>query len=123
MNDKKIEMNVELMGVERIFTLVSILNNHKESLSDELIDKINELMDCEHIEINHAVWMKDFGGKFTCEPHIEEVESINPVLKTIKFGAKNKDGTLKLIGDSVVLGVKKLESFKAFSDGKLVIQW
>ena len=123
MIDKKIEINIELMGIERVFTLVSILNDYKESLPDELIDQINKLMDCKYVEIDHDTWMKDFGGKFTSEPHFEDLQSINPILKIIKFGVKNKDGTLKTIDNCVVLGVKKLESFKAFSDGKMVIQW
>jgi hypothetical protein len=119
-------MNIKIdsaMALEQVSTLAKLIIKYQDDIPKELKGCIEKLMDCEHVEINHDTWIKDFGGKFTCEPYFDDVESINPILKTIKFAAKNKDGTLKVIDDCVVLGVKKLESFKAFSDGKLVVQW
>ena len=119
-------MNIKVdssMVIGEVQTLAKLIIKYQDDIPKELKENIENLLNCEQVEINHDYWQKEYGGKFSCEPHIDDVESFNPILKTVKFASKNKDGTLKSIDDCIVLGVKRLERFKAFSDGQLVVQW
>lgn len=87
----KIEINIQ--DIDKVKTLVEVLNKNSEQLPKELIKEINNIADCKTFEYDRDYFLNK-GCVNVCVHadgyRIDNAISINPILKRIKV-AKGKD--------------------------------
>jgi hypothetical protein len=52
MGKSNLSVDVNVAGIDKIETLLSLLNKHKESLPEELVESLMDLADCDECEID-----------------------------------------------------------------------
>lgn len=82
---QKLKMEVSVTDVDKVQTLIELLNKHQDSLPRELIDSLHELADCEACEINwHWLNSRGISGRIENTLGLDRIVSVNPILKRVK---------------------------------------
>lgn len=122
----KIEFSIADSG--RIKTFISKLADNFEELPKSLQAELLDILNCEQFEYN-AEW---FNSKF---PNAEfkayadgelldvKVTSMNPHLKLVKYHVLNDQKEPLIKDGNFVIGELKVNSFRAYSDNKLIMRW
>lgn len=95
---------IEIQNTEKVDTLIHLLNKYKEQLPCELVESVNNLADCEHCEIDAGTFeLMGIGAVDLLSNGVEinDVLSINPILKRVTKIWTNNDGA-HVIDDCVV---------------------
>lgn len=105
----ELKMEVSIADIDKVQTLIELLNKHQDSLPRELIDSLHELADCEVCEINRS-WLDGRGisGRIENSLGLKRILSVNPVLKRVK-----------VIGGPDIYP----KEFALLAGGKVIVSW
>lgn len=115
----KLNLKLEIQNVDKVKTLIELLDRHFDDLPSELKLALKETADCDTFElgydqinfmlnrIDNAQGNKlNMSGDFKLVADGEEIKhtsSINPIVKSVTY-IDYEDGNPKIKGDSIVLG-------------------
>jgi len=85
--EDKLKLKVEVQGIDKVKTLIKVLNNNIERLPEDLVNTLKEVADCKTFEYD-AEYFRNKGmfpvSVFADGHEVKNVVSINPILKRIK---------------------------------------
>lgn len=109
--------DIDIRGMDKVKTLIELLDKYQEQLPDDLKSSLIELADCDTCEFTYKDYL-DFGGvigQAETDFHTTEIISVNPILKRITYAYHGKDGSAK--------NIEFPERFKLGYNGAVFIQW
>lgn len=95
-----IKETFEVQNADKVKTLIELLDKHRKSLPDDLIESLNDLADCDACEIGYdeLASMGLTGVRLFCgRKEIVDATSFNPILKRVTI-YWSKDGDIDVIG-------------------------
>lgn len=94
---KSVKIDIEAQNMDKVKTMIELLDRYRGSLPAELVSSLDDLADCEACEYGYKNINKlgfDVGSVevFCDSQKIENAYSINPILKRVKAYMENRPG-------------------------------
>ena len=119
----ELKVDVNAVELDKIKTLLELLNSYIDELPVGLVDLIIDLLDCENFEIRGFVEDLrveidglDVGNKY-------RITSINRILKTIKYHPIDETGNVIICGKNILEEEIQHKLLKVFSGDKIIAEW
>ena len=99
----ELKTKMEVQGIDQVKTLIDLLDNHRNELPKPVLDGLLRLADCDVCEITTGNVFDETGMThplvFCDDQQVNDVVSINKVLRRIKFWNKDSSAFQPLYSD------------------------
>lgn len=124
----KFNFEVNLIGLDKMKTLVLMLNEKIESLPTELQLSIEQLLSEDVFEYDSTWFNNTYGSKpikvIADDVEIQDVAiSINPYTKTVKCNVIDVNGNPTIKNDNLILDELKPSKLSVYAGDDLVLEW